>query len=335
LRHRRFHSFIALCTLLAVAVPAQAEEQVKIGIGFGLAFLPTYICEDLKLVEKYGKEQHLAIRASYERLLSAAAVQDAIAGRTIDMGPFGTVPLLTAWEKGREAKDARRQIFAISGMTTMPLALLTDQPRVRSIADLRPTDRIAMPMLTAPQMYLLEMQSEKVLGQYDGLRDQVVVLSHADAIAALFGGDNAATAYFASPPFTQIALKDSKVHRILSSEDVIGGKASFLIIGATKSYVEAHPKVPEIIDKAIDEAARLIHDDPRRAAQIYLEHEPSKALDAASIEAVLRENKDEFGSPVEGVQAFANFMGRHGELKAPLQSWKEIVAPALLNSPSS
>jgi NitT/TauT family transport system substrate-binding protein len=332
---RGLRSFIALFALLSVAAPARAEEQVKIGIGFGLAFLPTYICEDLKLVEKYGKEQHLTVKASYERLLSAAAVQDAIALRAIDMGPFGTAPLLTAWEKGKETKDTRRQIFAVSGMTTMPLVLLSDQPRMRSIADLRPSDRIAMPTLTAPQMYVLEMQSEKVLGQFDRLRNQVVALSHADAIAALFSGDGPATAYFASPPFTQITLKDSMIHRILSSEDVIGGKSSFLMIGATKSYIEAHPKIPEIVDKAMDEAARLIHDDPRRAAQIYLEHEPSKALDAADIEAVLKENKDGFGSAVEGTQAFADFMGRHGELKAPPQSWKEIVAPALLNSPSS
>jgi NitT/TauT family transport system substrate-binding protein len=335
LRRGSFYSFIALCALSALALPAHAEDQVKIGIGFGLAFLPTYICEDLKLVEKYGKEQHLTVKVGYERLLSAAAVQDAIASRAIDMGPFGTPPLLAAWEKGKETKDTRRQIFAVSGMTTMPLVLLSDQPRVRTIADLRSSDRIAVPTLTAPQMYLLEMQSEKVLGQYDRLRDQVITLSHADAIAALFSGDGPATAYFASPPFTQIALKDSKIHRILSSEDVIGGKASFLIIGATKSYIEAHPKIPEIIDKAIDEAARLIRDDPRRASQIYLEHEPSKALDAADIEAVLIANKDEFGSPVQGIQAFADFMGRHGELKGPPQSWKEIVAPALLNSPSS
>jgi len=241
---RGFRSFIALFALLSVAAPARAEEQVKIGIGFGLAFLPTYICEDLKLVEKYAKEQHLTVKASYERLLSAAAVQDAIASRAIDMGPFGTAPLLTAWEKGKETKDTRRQIFAISGVTTMPLVLLSDQPRVRSIADLRPSDRIAMPTLTAPQTYVLEMQSEKVLGQYDRLRDQV-------------SGDGLATAYFASPPFTQMALKDSKIHRILSSEDVIGGKESFLVIGATKNYIEVHPKIPEIIDKAMDEAARL------------------------------------------------------------------------------
>jgi NitT/TauT family transport system substrate-binding protein len=116
---------------------------------------------------------------------------------------------------------------------------------------------------------------------------------------------------------------------------VIDGKASFLILGASKGYIAAHPKVPEAVAKAIDEAARLIHDDPRRAAEIYLVHEPSRTLDAAALASVLSGLRDEFGSAVRGIGAFADFMGRHGELKSPPASWKEIVAPALLNSPSS
>ena len=143
------------------------------------------------------------------------------------------------------------------------------------------------------------------------------------------------TGYFSSAPYTQIALADGRIHKVLSTADVIDGKASFLILGATRAYIAAHPKVTEVVAKAMDEAASIIHDDPRRAAQIYLAHEPSKTLDAPTVEAVVTEIRDEFGSAVHGVQAFADFMGRHGELKAPPQSWKDIVAPALLNSPSS
>ena len=73
--------------------------------------------------------------------------------------------------------------------------------------------------------------------------------------------------------------------------------------------------MPEVVDKAMDEAARIIHDDPRRAAQIYLTHEPSGTLTGAAMDAVIGEIKDEFGSAVYGVQAMADFMGRHGELK--------------------
>ncbi len=49
--------------------------------------------------------------------------------------------------------------------------------------------------------------------------------------------------------------------------------------------------MPEVIDKAIDEAARIIHDDPRRAAQIYLTHEPSGTLNGAAMDAVIRRHQ--------------------------------------------
>jgi len=321
-----------LAVLCATAAPVRAQDQVKIGIGFGLAFLPLYICQDLKLVEKRAKELHLDVKASYQRFVGAGPMQDAIGSGAIDMGPYGTAPLLAAWEK---AKDTPQQILVVSGITTMPLTLVSNRPNVATIADFQPTDRIAMPSLTAPQMYLLEMQSEKTFKAYDKLHDQVVVMSPSEAVTALVDGSGLATAYFASPPYTQLALRDAKVHRVLSSADVINGKASFLIMGATRAYIEAHPQMPDAIDKAMEDAARIIRSDPRRAAQIYLTHEPSMSLSGPLIEAVLREIKDEFGSSVYGVQAFADFMGRHGELKTPPKSWKDIVAPALLSSPST
>ncbi len=326
----------ALVVMVATLVPALAQDQVKIGVGYGLAFLPVYICEDLKLIEKYAKEAHLDVKVSFPRLLGAVQVQSAIASGAIDMGPFGTAPLLSAWDK---AKDTPQHILAVSGMTSLPLVLVSNQPDEQSLADLKPSDRIALPTLTSPQMELLELQSEKVFGQYDRLRGQVVVLSHADAVDALGEGagrrTGQVTAYFSSPPFTQLALRDPNVHPILRSSDVINGKFSFLVLGATKAYIESQPQMPEIIDKAMDEAARIIHDEPRRAAQIYLTHEPSGTLNGAAMNAVIGDIKDDFGSAVYGVQAMADFMGRHGELKVPPQSWKEIVAPALLNSPST
>jgi ABC-type nitrate/sulfonate/bicarbonate transport system substrate-binding protein len=330
---RRFVlGLVASAVLFATAAPVRAQEQVKIGIGFGLAFLPLYICQDLKLVEKRAKELHLDVKATYQRFVGAGPMQDAIASGAIDMGPYGTAPLLAAWDK---ARDTPQQILAVSGITTMPLTLVSNRPNVATIADFQPTDRIAMPSLTAPQMYLLQMQSEKTLKAYDKLQDQVVTMSPSEAVAALVDGSGVVTAYFASPPYTQLALRDAKVHRVLSSVDVMNGRASFLIMGATRAYIEAHPQMPEAIGKAMEDAARIIRSDPRRAAQIYLTHEPSMSLSAPLIEAVLREIKDDFGSAVYGVQAFADFMGRHGELKSPPKSWKDIVAPALVSSPST
>src|ERR1700722_3668377 len=239
------HNWLAaLCLMIAAASPALAEEPVRIGLGFGLAFLPIYICEDLKLVEKHGKENHLDLRVSYQRFLGPGPLQEALAGGGIDVAPFGAAPLLAAWEK---AKDTPRQIFAVSGLTTLPPLLLANRADIRSLADFRSTDRIAVPSSSAPQLYLLQMQSEKVFGQYDKLRGQIVVLSHADAVGDLTPGKDSVAGYFSSAPYAEIALADSRVHRVLSASDVIDGKASFLILGASRGYIAAHPKVPDAV----------------------------------------------------------------------------------------
>ena len=136
------------------------------------------------------------------------------------------------------------------------------------------------------------------------------------------------TAYFSSTPFTQAALKSPKIHSILTSSDVMG-QSSFLVMGATRRYVGANPKMPDVIARAINEAATIIKTDPKKAAEIYLKYEPSKSLDVSTVQAILKELKDDFGSSVHGVQSYADFMGRLGQLKNPPKSWKEIVTPSL------
>ena len=78
----------------------------------------------------------------------------------------------------------------------------------------------------------------------------------------------------------------------------MNGKFSFLMLGATKATIARQPEIPGIVAGAIDQAARLIRDDPRRAAQIFLTHEPSGTLNGATAAAVIGDIKDEFGSAV-------------------------------------
>lgn len=323
---------LGIVSTAVLATPALAQTEVKIGIGFGVAFLPCYILDELKLVEKHAKEAGIDAKATYSRFSGTGPMQDAILSGAIDMGPLGVSGVLTVREK---ARGTPQEMFAISGVSTLPLVLVTNQPNVKKLADFKPNDRISMPSIVSPQMYLLQMQSEKEFGrgQHDKLKPQIVSLPHPDSLNALLSGTEL-TAYFSPPPFTQAALKNPKISRVMSSTDIIG-PASFIIMGAIKRYVEANPKMPDVIAKAIDEAASIIKNDPKQAAEIYLKREPSRMLDQAAVEEILKEYANDFGSPVHGVQAYADFMGRVGQLKNPPKSWKEIVTPSIANSPSS
>ncbi len=312
---------------------AQAPRPVKLGIGFGVGILPAFIADELKLVEKYSAEAGAPVSASFVRFSGSAAMQDAVLSGSIDCGAYGIAAMMLAWDK---ARGTPVQVFGVSGVTTLPLVLLTKHERIKSLADFTPSDKIAMPALVSPQMYALQMASEKLWGpgQQDRLKTNVVGLPHPEALNALLDERSEISAYFSSAPFTQIALRKPGIRKLLTNVDVYGGKSTFLAFAATKKTLEEQPKLADIVIKAMTEAAELIRKDPKQAAAIYTKVEPSKTMTAADIEALLGELANDFGPDVHGVKKTADFMQRIGQLKNAPANWSDVFVPAMSKSSS-
>ncbi len=334
-------AFALAILLIAAAQPADAQTRarservkpsgdIKIGVGHGIGFLPLYLASDLKLFDKYAKAAGLPQRIVVERYNSAAPLRQAMNRGELAAGAFGLPAFLLA-------RETQKPMVAISGVTTLPLVMLTAEPNIRSISDIKPGQRIAVPLSTSPQLRYLRLQAEQLpnLGLWTRLQQQVVVMPHQDALDAMTGGKREIAAYFSSPPFTQVALKDPKVRAVLSSVDVLGGKSSFFVIAAPRTTLATNPKLAEVVAKAIDEASALIGKDPKRAAVTWLKYEPSHSLDVRAVEAILRDLKDEFGSGVYGVSATAALMNREGKLNGAVANWKDAVAPAIAAGPGS
>ena len=309
---------------------AQRSGEIAIGVGHGIGFLPLFIAQDLRLLDKHAKSSGLSGKLALRRFPAAAPMRQALAKGEIAAGAYGLPAFLLARDAARQTPQ---ELLAVSGITTLPLVLLTARPNIRAINDLKPADKIAVPMLTAPQVSYLSMQTHPWFGR-ERLRQQLVVMPHQESLDALTEGKGIA-AYFSSPPFTQIALKDSRVRAVTSSVDIMGGKTSFLVMASPKSALVSHPKLPEVLAKAIDEASTIIRNDPRRAAMIWLKWEPSQTLDARTVEGILRDLKDDFGSGVFGVEATATYLRRDSRLKDRVPNWKDVVAPAVANGQGS
>jgi NitT/TauT family transport system substrate-binding protein len=327
-------SILATALLIAGVHTTLAQTDVKIGIGFGIGFLPMFIVDDQHLVEKYAKEAGLDVKTTYQRFSGSAAMQDAVLSGSVDMGVYGVPAMLIAWDK---ARNTPQQVFGIAGVNSSPLILVTNKDNAKSLKDLEPTDKISMPALVSPQMYALQMIAEKTfgLGQQDKLKPQVVALPHPESLSAIISGGTEVKAYFASPPFTQLALESGKAHQIASSEDAYGGRSTFLALGATKKWIDANPKMAEVMVKAITEASNIIKNEPQKAAEIYLKVEPSKTLDVAKTTAMLKSMPDDFGVSVYGVKTVADFMGRVGGLKNIPTSFKDVFLPVIAETKSN
>jgi NitT/TauT family transport system substrate-binding protein len=304
---------------------AQKPGEIAIGIGHGIGFLPLFIAQDLGLFDKHAKASGLNGKLVVRRFSTGAPMRQALAKGEIAAGAYGVPAFLMARDATRQTAQ---ELQAVSGITTLPLVLITARPDIRALNDIKPADKIAVPMLTAPQVTYLRMQTSPRFGGQDRLRQQLVEMPHQESLDALATGRGIA-AYFSSPPFTQIALRDSKVRAVTSSTEIMGGKTSFLMLAAPKSVTATHPKLPEVLAKAIDEASAIIRKEPRRAATIWLKWEPSHTLDARTVESILRDLKDDFGSGVFGIEGTAAYLRRDSRLKEGVWSWRDVVAPAI------
>src|SRR5437773_8737614 len=100
-------TFVALAAVLLAAVPLAALAQVKelrIGVQYGLGYLPLYVARDAGLFDKHMKAQGLEpIPVRIVNFTGGPQIQDGLLSQTLDIGAGGVTVLLIARDKTRGA----------------------------------------------------------------------------------------------------------------------------------------------------------------------------------------------------------------------------------------
>ena len=301
---------------------AQAQEKpVRVLVQFGVSYLPLMMIERHKLLgEALAKKGLPRVEIAIQRVSGSTAVNEGLLAGTADMGVMGVPSLLII------ANKTRGRVLGLVGTSAMPMVLNTNQERIKDIADFRPSDRIALPAPTAPQAIVLRMLADKQFGNPAKLDTNIVALPHPDAMAALLSGTEI-TAHFTNAPFAQREAEDPKIHRVLTSDAVLGKGASFVLLTANKSYVDANPAVAAAVVDAMGTAIKMIAEDPAAAAKLYVEHENSK-LEPSFVEKILKDPENLFSTAPGGVMAYAEFMHKTGQIPTPLKRWQDVFFPA-------
>ncbi len=309
----------------AVAAPslvrAQQATEVRAIIQYGVSYLPLMMIEEEKLLGALLAEQGDArIELKLQRVSGSNAVNEGLLAGTADMGVMGMPSLLIIAEKTRGG------VKGLAGTSSFPMVLNTVVDRIKTLKDFSPQDRIALPATTSPQNIVLRMAAEKLLGDAKKFDASVVALPHPDAMAAMLSGTEV-SAHFTNAPFAQFEADDKRVHRVLSSEEILGKSATFVLLAANTKFVEQNPKVSAAVVKAMDTAIVRIAADPAKAAALYLKQEPSKSMTAQYVERILRDPENVFSLAPGGVLAYADFMQRNGQIKTKPGNWHDVFFP--------
>ena len=123
------------------------------------------------------------------------------------------------------------KVKAIASESAVPNDLVTTNPKVVSVKDFGPDDRISVPSVkVSPQAIMLQMAAQDTFGDYQRLDALTVAMRHADAAVALLTGSSAVNSHFSVPPFQEQELADPKIHRVASSYDIMGGPATVTVV---------------------------------------------------------------------------------------------------------
>jgi NitT/TauT family transport system substrate-binding protein len=338
MRHRNIFAKAALFGVLTLASTSvsRAEEvsTVRFAKQFGIGYLPLTLMKEMKLVEKHAKASGLSeLTVEWTQLSSGAPINDALIADQIDFAAGGVGPLVTIWAKTRDSLRVR----GVAALNAMPLYLNTINPDVKDLKDFTEKDRIALPAVKVSiQAVTLQMAAEKLFGEgkHDELDKLTVSMSHPDGMTSMLSGRSEITAHFTSAPFMYQELNDTRVKRVLSSYDVLGGPSTFNVMWCKEQFVASNPKAFAAVTAALDEAMAFIRADPAKAAEIWAKAEAAK-LDPGLIEKIVLDPENEWTVVPKNVMAYAEFMYKVGSIKTKPADWKELFFANLHQQPGS
>ncbi|HZP79058.1 MAG TPA: ABC transporter substrate-binding protein [Pseudolabrys sp.] len=317
-----------LVAFSGIFTPAHAEtSKVRVATQFGLAYLPLIVMEHDKLWEKQAAALGQAITAEYARLGGGATLNDALISGSVDMVAGGTAPMLVLWDKTRGSL----KVEAVAALNASPMDILTNKPGIKTLADLKPDDRIAVPAVRVSLQALALMAAcEKQFGAGHAgeLDNRTVSMQHPDALTALVVRSGPISTYVSSSPYQEMALKKPGISKITDSFAAFGGRSTFSVVYAKDAFVANNPKVTAAFYAALREAMASIAADPKAAVGKYLEvtHERT---DRALLEEILARPDFTFGVEPQSTLALAQLMQRVGLIKTKPTSWKDYFAAPL------
>ncbi len=305
--------------------PAFAEVgEVLIAKQFGTLYIQQDVMEQGRLIEKHAAAMGLPnLRVSFLRLAGTGPVTDGLLSGKLHFASGGAPGAMLLWDRTR---GGIKSCFA---MNATDQKLLTVRPELRTVADLAPTDRIALPAVkTSPQAVWLQMAAAQAFGAAEWARfdAQTVSRAHPDSMAQMLGRTEI-DCHWTSSPFQERELATPGVHEVASSFVIMGmPSVTPNTIYGNGSFRSENPIAWRATLAAFNEATDFINKEPRQAAEMYLKNTGDKdTVDA--VVAAMTTPGNRFTLQPAGLQKVANFMADCGILKRRPQNLADLFFP--------
>ena len=311
----------------AVAGPARAGvPTIRFARQFSMGYLQFNVMERQKLLEKHAAALGLPeVNVSWITFNGPDAMNGALISDTVDIVSGGIPGMLTLWARTR---NTAQEVRAISALSSQPCLLNTRRAELRTIGDLGPEDRIAVPTIKVSiQAVTLQMAAAKVFGAsaFAKLDPSTVSMGPPDATIALLSGGAGITCAFSVPPYQEQQLEKPGIHTLLNSFDV-AGPHSFTLAWTSQRFRTGNPILFQALLAALKEATDIVNADKGAAARLWIEDNKSK-LPFEAVNQVVAGPQVTWTMAPAGTMRYAGFMASVGSLRATPSGWQDFFFP--------
>ncbi|MBS3651769.1 ABC transporter substrate-binding protein [Pseudaminobacter sp. 19-2017] len=314
----------ALAALIGLSAAAPADEKTTLLITRqpGILYLASHVMETQKLVEKQAEAAGLkGLTVEWRAFSGGGAQTDALLAGNVDVVNTGTGNLLLLWDR------TKGRVKGIIPSSAQPVIMVSNDPRIKSLDDIGPNDKIAVPTVgVSTQAILLQMAAAAKYGedQVKKFDANTVQLGHPDAVAAIANPNHEVKSHFSAPPFQYIELKQPGVHRVTDSREILGGGLTQATFFTTTDFAEKNPTLVKALRDATKEAVGMIKKDPKAALESYKKVSGDKTS-VDDLMAIINEPGflDDYRTDPQGTMKFATHLHKIGTLKAMPSAWTD------------
>ena len=330
---RRVRACLAAALAACVALPAAAAHaevnELRISRGFGIDFLPLIVMEHDHLIEKQAKAAGIDhLKVTWRTIDGGNNINDAMLSGALDFAAIGVPGFALLWSK---TQGTPQEVDGVAAVCTMAAYLNTSNPKVKTLTDFTSADRIAVPgVKTSANAIILEMGAAKAFGpkDYAKLDPLTVSMPYPEAVQAMLAGSTGIDSNFASPPFAYMELASPKIHTVTTSDAILGGPATLIMMYSTKRFHDANPKTYGVFLAALREAEQEINADKHRAAEIYVQSAKVK-VDESLVQKVVEDPHNIFTVVPQNTMRYVNFMSQVHLIQHKPSDWKQMFFPEI------
>lgn len=309
---------LAAAALLPPRVARAEVTELRITKQPGIIYLACIVMEQQRLVEQAAQALGFNLAAKFVTFGGGGAATDALLSGNVDIVTTGASNMLLLWDR------THGQVKGLAGSSATPMWLLSKDPAERTLADLKPTDKIAVPTVKiSSQAIILQIAARKLYGDdhFDHFDAMTVTLGHPDAAAALSG--NGLTGHFSGAPYQQAESQAAGVHVITTSDAILGGPYSNAVYFTTQRVHDANPLAIRAFLKAAQDAADFIAAHPRESCELYLKATGEKG-DVDDLLRQIGDPKTSFSTAPFGMMKIADHMAFTKVLRTQPSRWQDF-----------